>query len=215
VSRAARVTGPTAAYVIGAAGLFAVSFGLGAIVSHAAPLPFDVSELGQYGVATSLARVITNAGRFPAYFALCVVALLFAAFRRAWLGRVVVAVIGLVIVWQTSDVFKALAHRARPPHPIAPETSFSYPSGHADLAIFFYGLWAFYIWNTSLSKPVRVSAVVVAVAWIVAIGWSRLALGAHYPSDVIGGYLYGAAWLWLAVAVTHRFLALCVPQARI
>jgi membrane-associated phospholipid phosphatase len=215
VTRVAAVTRPTAAYLIGAVGLFAMSFGLGAIVSHTAPSPFDVSELGQYGVATPLARVLTNAGRFPAYFALCVVTLIFAAFRRRWLGRVAVAVIGLVVVWQTSDVFKVFAHRMRPPHPLAPETSFSYPSGHADLALFFYGLWAFFIWDTSLSKPVRISAVGLAMVWIVAIGWSRLALGAHYPSDVIGGYLYGAAWLSLAVAVTYRFLALRVPQARI
>jgi undecaprenyl-diphosphatase len=174
---------------------------LGASVAHAPPGALDRSELGAYGLAVPFARFFTSAGRFPVYLALCVAALIFGLVRRAWLGRVLVAVVGLVVVWQTSDLFKLAFHRPRPPHPILAETSYGYPSGHADLAIFFYGLWACYVWQSGLERPQRATIVVALLAWVLAIGWSRLALGAHYPSDVLGGYAYGAGWLALSVGL--------------
>ncbi len=180
---------------------FAIFVALGAFVSHAPAGPLDRSELGAYGAALPLARFFTGVGRFPTYFVLCIVALIFGFVRRAWLGRVLVAVIGIVVVWQTSDLFKNAFHRPRPPHPILPETSFGYPSGHADLAIFFYGLWAYYAWRSGLARVPRVAVIAALAAWIAGIGWSRLALGAHYPSDVLGGYTYGIGWLVLATLV--------------
>jgi undecaprenyl-diphosphatase len=174
---------------------------LGASVSHVPPGAIDRSELGTYGVAVPLARFLTSAGRFPTYFVLCVLALIFGFARRAWLGRALVAVIGLVVVWQTSDLTKLAFHRTRPEHPILAETSFSYPSGHADLAIFFYGLWAYFVLKSARSRVQRAIVIAAVGAWVLAIGWSRLALGAHYPSDVLGGYVYGAGWLALACAL--------------
>ena len=168
---------------------------LGVIVTHAPPGFLDRSELGAYGVAVPLARFFTGIGRFPCYVVLCLTALAFGAIRRAWLGRAIVSVAGLLVVWQSSDIAKVLFHRARPENPILAETSFAYPSGHATLAIFFYGIWASYVWQSELVKPLRIALVTPLVFWIAAIGWSRLALGAHYPSDVLGGYLLGAACL--------------------
>ena len=193
-----------------------ISFGafaiLGAIVAHTLPNALDRSELGTYGVGVPLAQFFTSAGRFPTYVALCVVALIFGIVRRAWLSRTLVAVIGLIVVWQTSDLMKLAFHRARPPHPILAETSFAYPSGHADLAIYFYGFWAFCIWNGELEKPIRATVVSVLVLWIAAIGWSRLSLGAHYPSDIFGGYFYGAGFLSLA-AFTMRARTASAPRS--
>jgi membrane-associated phospholipid phosphatase len=177
---------------------FAVFVALGAFVSHAPAGPLDRSELGAYAEALPLARFFTSVGRFPTYFVLCIAALIFGLVRRAWLRRVLVAVIGIVVVWQTSDLFKNAFHRPRPPHPILAETSFGYPSGHADLAIFFYGLWAYYAWHSGLPRLPRIAVVAALAGWVAAIGWSRLALGAHFPSDVLGGYAYGAGWLVLA-----------------
>jgi len=183
--------------------VFAGFIALGASVSHVPPGALDRSELASYGLATPLARFLTNAGRFPVYFSLSMAALIFGFVRRAWLGRVLVAVVGLVVVWQTSDLAKLYFHRARPPHPIVAETSFGYPSGHADLAIFFYGLWAFYAWHTALPKPLRSLLVGLLALWTLAIGWSRLALGAHFPTDVFGGYLFGGGFLSLAIAASN------------
>jgi len=117
---------------------------------------------------------------------------------------VLVSVGGLIVVWKTSDLAKIEFARPRPPHPIVPEASASYPSGHADLAVFFYGLWAYYLWKSGMPLAWRIAAVAAATIWILALGWSRLALGAHYPTDVFGGYLFGAGWLALAIAFVTR-----------
>ena len=192
------------AYVAAAAICFAVVYAIGASVSNGEPSPFEVSELGQYGVATPLALFLTGTGRFPTYLVLSIAALVFGLVRRAWLTRSLYSVLGLILTWQTSDLLKTWFHRLRPPHPILAETSFGYPSGHADLSIFFYGFWAYAIWKSSLAIWTRATIVGLLVALIAAIGWSRLALGAHYPTDVLGGYFFGAGWLCIALALWAR-----------
>jgi undecaprenyl-diphosphatase len=183
---------------------FAAFLLLGALVSHADPSAFDRSMLGLYGHGVPLATVLTTIGRFPTYFALCLFSVIVVAFRREWLSRVLLAIVGLVVVWQTSDVFKVLFHRPRPLHPLLAETSFGYPSGHADLSLFFYGLWAYYIWKAPIPRPIRIAWVTLSALLVAAIGWSRLALGAHFPTDVLGGYLYGGAFLALAAGLRLR-----------
>ena len=175
---------------------------LGTFLSGRPPGRFELGELGAYGVATPLAKILTAAGRFPVYSALSFVVVVFGIARRSWMTRALVSVALLVVVWQTSDLAKALFHRARPLDPIVPETSFGYPSGHADLAIAFFGFWAFWIGRSEMSRPVKIAVVALLAAWTLAIGWSRLALGAHFPGDVLGGYLFGSGWLAIAIVVS-------------
>jgi undecaprenyl-diphosphatase len=63
------------------------------------------------------------------------------------------------------------------------------------------------MWTSGASPAARTAAPAALCALIVAIGWSRLALGAHYATDVLGGYLLGGAWLCLALAVRSRLAA--------
>ena len=101
---------------------------------------------------------------------------------------------------------KYLVHRPRPDilfQAYHGETGYSFPSAHATLAFAFYGFLIFMFYQseaTVLRK--RVMAVAGAII-ILAIGLSRLYLGVHYLSDVIGGYLLGAACLWLAAWTTR------------
>ena len=125
--------------------------------------------------------------------------------RREYLAGVAIPIVGLVVAWQISDLMKALFHRARPEHWFAfHETSFSYPSGHTVLATAFYGYWAFAVWRTSLPFNARLAIVALIILWISAIGWSRLALGAHFPSDLLGGYLLGGSALCFEIAAALR-----------
>ena len=99
---------------------------------------------------------------------------------------------------------KYIVQRARPGGllPAIAETGYSFPSGHAVGSMVFYGFIAFMLCRL---YP-RYAKVVVATATLVIliIGFSRLYLGVHFPSDVVAGYLLGGAWLLVGMRVVGR-----------
>jgi membrane-associated phospholipid phosphatase len=185
-----------------AAVLLALYAVLGSFVASSPPGPLDRAALALRGHGVPLAVGLTEAATLPVYVGVCVVLLIFGFVRRDWLLRVVISVATLVAAWQTSDFFKLVFARPRMSGWIAiHETSFSYASGHATLSAAFYGLWACYLAASGHGRG-RLVVAWLLVAFILAVGWARLALGAHYLSDVVGGYLLGAAFASLALAAT-------------
>ena len=73
------------------------------------------------------------------------------------------------------------------------ELGYSYPSGHATTAIVFFGSWLVFALLSPLATGQKIAAASILAIWMAGIDWSRLALGAHYPSDVVGGTLLGGA----------------------
>jgi undecaprenyl-diphosphatase len=99
-----------------------------------------------------------------------------------------------------NSAVKAGVHRARPhlPNPLATARFSSFPSGHAQAAVVCVGLIGL-ILLPAASRRARTWLVITGVTIVVAIGFSRLVLGVHYLSDVVGGYLLGTAWLLAAI----------------
>lgn len=99
-------------------------------------------------------------------------------------------------------VVKAAVNRPRPvvDHPIATAFGKSFPSGHAMGATVVYGALLVALW-TVLRPRWRVPALVATIVLVLAVGSSRLFLGVHFLTDVIGGFLLGLAWLSGSVAV--------------
>lgn len=103
--------------------------------------------------------------------------------------------------------FKFLAHRPRPTlfPPLVVENSFSFPSGHALLAVAFYGLIAYLAASGVQTAGARRVIFVLYVFLALTIGISRLYLGVHYPTDVLAGYLAGFAWLCFGIGLFEWF----------
>ncbi len=123
--------------------------------------------------------------------------------RLARLATFVVVTVSLSSV--LNNLVKVLVHRARPvlSQPVAHANGTSFPSGHAQAALVGYGVLLL-VFLPVLRGAWRRAALGFAVATVLAIGFSRVALGVHYVSDVLAGYLLGAAWL---AAMTAAFSA--------
>jgi undecaprenyl-diphosphatase len=89
------------------------------------------------------------------------------------------------------------------PDPVAHANGMSFPSGHAQSATVAAAVLLL-VFLPALRGARRRLAVVVAVAFVAAIGFARVALGVHYVSDVLAGYALGAAWV---AAMTASFSA--------
>lgn len=118
------------------------------------------------------------------------------AVRRRWLylGVWAAALIGGILL---NQLLKALFARPRPVFvdPIALEQTYSFPSGHSMLSLIAFGMVAFFLWRLIASRSGRILAVFAAVLLVILIGISRMALGVHYLSDVLGGFAAGGVWL--------------------
>jgi membrane-associated phospholipid phosphatase len=111
-----------------------------------------------------------------------------------------------------NTVVKSSVHRLRPvlANPVAHEPGSSFPSGHAQAAIVGYSVLLL-VFLPILHGLWRRTAVTLAVLMVLAIGFSRVALGVHYLSDVVGGFVLGAAWV---AAMAAAFNAMRVDRGR-
>jgi undecaprenyl-diphosphatase len=109
--------------------------------------------------------------------------------------------------WALSGLAKLAVHRPRPhiiPRLMHGAGWFSYPSGHSMLAPIIFGL-GIIVWAAPWPSPaLRRAALVLAALFALGIGFSRVYLGVHYPSDVLGGLLLGTAWSALALLWWER-----------
>lgn len=138
--------------------------------------------------------------------ALVVVWLLWRRLPRLALFVVVTAVGSSLL----NTVVKAAVHRLRPvlTDPVAHEGGLSFPSGHAQAAVVGYAVLLL-VFLPVLHGAWRKISVTVAAVMVLAIGFSRIALGVHYVSDVVGGFVLGAAWV---AAMAAAFNALRVDR---
>ena len=146
------------------------------------------------GQAVPLALVFTMSGRALPLFIIAVISVATAVLAQSNV-LVAVAILATQLLSQaTVEAIKRLYRRTRPDiWFVRRDLGFSYPSGHATTAIVFYGSWLIVVLTSLLSRDVKIVLCAILVIWIVGIDWSRIALGAHYPTDVAGGTLFGLA----------------------
>jgi undecaprenyl-diphosphatase len=95
-------------------------------------------------------------------------------------------------------------------------TSLSFPSGHATSSFIVYGVLAYIVSRLAPQRSVRIAIWSAAAFMIVAVGFSRMYLGVHYPTDVAGGFLVGLAWVLILAATMNAlgFLSSRRPETR-
>jgi membrane-associated phospholipid phosphatase len=189
--------------LLAAAGLCALLFvALGIWVTHHPLSRLDLLGAAVRGTNDPLAIVLTNSGYGVALSVLGIGTIAAAMALRVSVKIPLAILISQIVSQAVVNLIKGLFARPRPEAWLfRQEPGLSYPSGHATTAIVFYGAWLVVLWNSPLPLPVRAGGVVVLAAWALGIGWSRVELGAHYPTDVIGGYLFGLGWLCVTLAL--------------
>jgi undecaprenyl-diphosphatase len=151
--------------------------------------------VASHPVAVSVVKAVTWLGSGGVLWTVTVAAAVVLAIRRRWrlAAYLLVAGAGALVL---DPVLKALVGRLRPAvaHPIAYGHGNSFPSGHALGSIVCYGA-LFLVFLPAARGAWRRVFTAVVVALIAAIGVSRLLLGVHYVSDVLGGWALGITWL--------------------
>ena len=156
------------------------------------------------GLVTAL-KVLSTIGSAVVYFPLFAAVAAWLVWRR--LPRlalfVVVTVGGSALL---NAVVKAIVHRARPvvADPVAHAAGMSFPSGHAQSAVVAWSVLLL-VFLPALPRGWRMPAVLAAVAMVLAIGFARVALGVHFVSDVLAGYVLGAAWTAAMIAAFNTW----------
>jgi len=166
-------------------------------------------ELGVHGWAAgpvlALLRAISFFGSttFIAAGSIAVTAVLARLHAPRRLRAFLLSVVGAVIWVQ---LLKRFFHRARPDlfDPLAHAIGFSFPSGHSALAAAFFGSVAGLA--AASAKMGRRAAAYLAggLGAVILVGFSRVALGVHWPTDVLGGWAVGFAWLAFVFAFAER-----------
>jgi len=140
-------------------------------------------------------RAVTTLGYYRVVLPmLAVISLAF--YLRGWRLSATMLVVSTAGGIFLTTVLKAVFRRARPEIIDSEYTAsfYSFPSGHATVAVGFYGALAL-ILAYHLRGPARWAVVLLGTALVLLIGFSRLYLGVHYPTDVLAGFLAAPLWL--------------------
>lgn len=205
----------TVGLLASAAAIWIFSALLDAVLDNATLVRWDIAADAWIHVhvtpaGTSFFGVMSRLGSPAAMTALAIVgaAILLVRGRPTMLVTWIAAFAGGGIL---ERLLKTLVHRTRPIFAAEHlhDPTFSFPSGHSmgsmiGITMLLHALWIFRI----VRGRMRIVVAILGVAFVALVGISRVYLGVHYPSDVLGGWAAGAAWMaacvTIAGVVLHR-----------
>ncbi len=185
-----------------------VGFAILTVVLYAHVTPFFDppirDALLQYKAWHTLWNDISEAANFPMIgIAVGIVAFLWWRHRRR---EAILVAITLGLVTAGSEGIKQLVHRPRPPdsQTVVPGVIYSFPSGHELEAVCILGIVALLVWRSRAPRPVAVAVAILVAVFCAWVAIARIAINAHWPSDVLAGFLGGIGVLALVARLTRH-----------
>ena len=150
---------------------------------------------------TPIVKVITHIGGAKIVFVLTVLAIILikGLKNKLFLLTGIVGTAGLNVV------LKHIVQRERPNiNRLIPEKGYSFPSGHSMMSMAFYGMLIFLIFKYVKNTALKWTLIVILTILLSTIGITRIYLGVHYPSDVIGGFLVSLTYLFILKEIYNK-----------
>ena len=102
-------------------------------------------------------------------------------------------------------LLKLLFHRPRPSPHLVMAYGYSFPSNHTFFAMVIYGFFNYVVWKQAKGKGSKICILVISTVLILLVGVSRVYLGVHWLTDVLGAYMAGFAWLVFSILIVRIF----------
>ena len=154
-----------------------------------------VSKLFKFNVSTPIAKFMTNFG--GAIFVISLTTILFFVIKDKKIGISIITNLGIVTI--LNQIIKFIMQRPRP-------TEYRFPSGHSMVTLAFYGYLIYLIYKYINNKHLKRTLIIILSVLICIIGVSRIYLGVHYTSDVLGGFLISFAYLIIYIELVNKFV---------
>ena len=169
----------------------------GDIVGYKLVSTFLISDF-----ATPIAKFITNFGG-----AIILIGLAFMLFIFIKNKKIGVSIISnLAIITVLNQLLKRIVQRPRPTEfRIVEESGYSFPSGHSMVSMAFYGYSIYLIYKYVKNKYLKWISIILLSILICFIGISRIYLGVHYTSDVLGGFFISISYLIIYISAVNKF----------
>lgn len=153
---------------------------------------------------TPIAKFITNFGG-AVFLSIATIALLLLIKNK----KIRLSIFSnIVIITILNQLLKRILRRPRPTEfRIVEETGYSFPSGHSMVSMAFYGYLIYLIYRYIKNKYIKWSLIVLLSILICLIGISRIYLGVHYTSDVLGGFILSISYLVVYISLIKKILS--------
>lgn len=187
--------------VVSLAGFSAMAF----LISKHDILAFDRAIISyvqgfETPALTAIMKVFTFIGSGNAIFVIAIVVMFFLYVVLHHRSELIFFAIVVAVSGKLNEILKDVFQRARPDfHRLIEIGGYSFPSGHAMGAMAVYGALAFLLWRHTSTRRGRTILLILSAIMIFMIGISRVYLGVHYPSDILGGYFSSIVWLTIAI----------------
>lgn len=147
---------------------------------------------------TDIMTIITNIS--SAYALIVITILLLILIKNKKIP--ILITFNLIFSFLTSQLIKIILRRDRPVNiSLVNAMGFSYPSGHSMVSMAYFGFIAYLVYKYIDNTIVKVILIITLFVSIFAIGFSRIYLGVHYFSDVLGGFLLSISYLMLFINI--------------